>query len=45
MIIPTLRCNLKCSYCQVSRVDENTKGYDWSKETVKDFINFLMIMK
>ena len=25
MIIPTLRCNLNCSYCQVSRVDEKPR--------------------
>ena len=41
MIVPTLRCNLNCSYCQVSRVDENTKGYDWSDETVDSFLHFV----
>lgn len=41
MIVPTLRCNLNCSYCQVSRVDENTKGYDWDDEILKNFFNFV----
>ena len=41
MIIPTLRCDLKCSYCQVSRVDQNLDGYDWSQETLKNFYSFV----
>ena len=41
MIIPTLRCDLKCSYCQVSRVDQNLEGYDWSQETLKNFYSFV----
>lgn len=28
LIIPTLRCDLACSYCQVSRASENATGYD-----------------
>ena len=28
ILIPTLRCNLSCSYCQVSRAPEKAKGYD-----------------
>ena len=43
IIIPTLRCNLTCSYCQVSRANEQAKGYDWTKETLKNFINFVDI--
>ena len=34
ILIPTLRCNLSCSYCQVSRADENASGFDWSDETL-----------
>ena len=34
ILVPTLRCNLSCSYCQVSRVSERTQGYDWSEETL-----------
>ena len=32
LIIPTLRCDLACSYCQVSRAAENAKGYDLQPE-------------
>ncbi|WP_241127020.1 His-Xaa-Ser system radical SAM maturase HxsB [Novosphingobium terrae] len=34
ILVPTLRCNLSCSYCQVSRVAEGRKGFDWSEETL-----------
>lgn len=34
ILVPTLRCNLACSYCQVSRASIATKGYDWSPETL-----------
>jgi len=34
ILVPTLRCNLDCSYCQVSRVDADHSGYDWSEETL-----------
>lgn len=34
ILVPTLRCNLSCSYCQVSRVAETRRGFDWSEETL-----------
>ena len=34
ILVPTLRCNLACSYCQVSRVAEGVRGFDWSNETL-----------
>ncbi|WP_230207062.1 His-Xaa-Ser system radical SAM maturase HxsB [Novosphingobium sp. Gsoil 351] len=34
ILVPTLRCNLSCSYCQVSRVNETQVGFDWSEETL-----------
>src|SRR6187402_3783761 len=34
ILVPTLRCNLSCSYCQVSRADENSGRHDWSEETL-----------
>lgn len=34
ILVPTLRCNLACSYCQVSRVDAHHPGFDWSDETL-----------
>jgi His-Xaa-Ser system radical SAM maturase HxsB len=34
ILVPTLRCNLSCSYCQVSRVGEGQPGFDWSEATL-----------
>lgn len=41
ILVPTLRCNLSCDYCQVSRAALNAKGYDWSDETLEQTITFL----
>lgn len=41
ILIPTLRCNLACSYCQVSRVNENTPGHDWDAHTLQAVIQWL----
>jgi His-Xaa-Ser system radical SAM maturase HxsB len=41
ILVPTLRCNLSCGYCQVSRVNEATPGFDWSLETEDAVIRFL----
>jgi His-Xaa-Ser system radical SAM maturase HxsB len=32
ILVPTLRCNLTCTYCQVSRADISQPGFDWSDE-------------
>lgn len=34
ILVPTLRCNLSCSYCQVSRVTDKAQGFDWSNDTL-----------
>lgn len=34
ILVPTLRCNLSCSYCQVSRAGVKQPGFDWSAETL-----------
>lgn len=39
--IPTLRCNLACSYCQVSRAPKEASGFDWSNATAERFLAFL----
>lgn len=39
--IPTLRCDLSCQYCQVSRADKNAAGFDWSDETTANFMGLL----
>jgi His-Xaa-Ser system radical SAM maturase HxsB len=32
ILVPTLRCNLSCSYCQVSRAAEKARGFDWTED-------------
>jgi His-Xaa-Ser system radical SAM maturase HxsB len=34
ILVPTLRCNLSCSYCQVSRAGLGARGFDWTDETL-----------
>ncbi|MBV1691415.1 radical SAM protein [Novosphingobium sp. G106] len=33
ILVPTLRCNLACSYCQVSRAALGAAGFDWTEST------------
>lgn len=41
ILVPTLRCNLKCDYCQVSRVDEHRANFDWNEETLQQVLEFI----
>ena len=41
MVVPTLRCNLACSYCQVSRAPIDAKGFDWDERHLAALDNFL----
>lgn len=41
ILVPTLRCNLSCNYCQVSRAHENAKGFDWGEEELRLFAEFV----
>lgn len=41
ILVPTLRCNLACGYCQVSRAPEKARGFDWSDETLAGVLQFL----
>ena len=41
ILVPTLRCNLSCTYCQVSRANENARGHDWTEETLAQVLDFL----
>jgi len=34
ILVPTLRCNLSCSYCQVSRAPVDQPKFDWTEETL-----------
>jgi len=45
IVIPTLRCNLTCSYCQVSRAPLKAKGFDWDDEKLQQFASFLERME
>ena len=41
MVVPTLRCNSNCRYCQVSFKDANAKGYDMNKSTAKKIVDLI----
>ena len=41
ILVPTLRCNLSCGYCQVSRAPLDAQGFDWGDEQIDDFEKFL----
>jgi His-Xaa-Ser system radical SAM maturase HxsB len=45
ILVPTLRCNLACGYCQVSRAPEKARGFDWSDETLAGVLSFLAGLK
>ncbi len=45
ILVPTLRCNLACSYCQVSRVAERASGFDWSEETLNSVLEFIQNLR
>ncbi|MED0061606.1 His-Xaa-Ser system radical SAM maturase HxsB [Escherichia marmotae] len=39
MIVPTLRCDHTCKYCQVSRASVNASGYDLDPALIPDIIS------
>jgi His-Xaa-Ser system radical SAM maturase HxsB len=39
MIVPTLRCDHTCKYCQVSRASVSAKGYDLPEESIPQIIS------
>ncbi|SFU19176.1 His-Xaa-Ser system radical SAM maturase HxsB [Mesorhizobium sp. YR577] len=41
ILVPTLRCNLACGYCQVSRAPESARGFDWTDDTLTSVLAFL----
>ena len=42
IVVPTLRCNLSCGYCQVSRAPLSAKGFDWTDSDIDAFEAFLI---
>jgi His-Xaa-Ser system radical SAM maturase HxsB len=41
ILVPTLRCNLSCSYCQVSRAALDQSGYDWNDATLEAVLSLI----
>lgn len=41
ILVPTLRCNLSCSYCQVSRAALDAPGHDWSDQTLNEVLKLI----
>ena len=41
ILVPTLRCNLSCTYCQVSRVNQGARGFDWTDEIESAVLEYL----
>lgn len=41
MVVPTLRCNSNCIYCQVSRKEESSKSFTMSKDTAKKTVDMV----
>ncbi|WP_240047674.1 His-Xaa-Ser system radical SAM maturase HxsB [Sphingomonas panacisoli] len=41
ILVPTLRCNLSCTYCQVSRVGATQSGFDWSDDTLAGVLRLI----
>lgn len=41
ILVPTLRCDLACRYCQVSRVNANALGFDWTEATLEATLTLL----
>ena len=41
IVVVTLRCNMKCSYCHASSKPVNAKKYDMSKRTAKKVVDFI----
>lgn len=42
MVVPTLRCNSRCIYCQVAAHNMNAEGYDMDKNTAKNTVKTIM---
>ena len=41
IVVPTLRCNLRCVYCGAASVPIKAKGYDMDEKTAKDVVDFM----
>ena len=41
MVVPTLRCNSNCIYCQVSKKNPDAVGFDMSKKTAMNTVQMI----
>ncbi|MBU1031106.1 MAG: His-Xaa-Ser system radical SAM maturase HxsB [Nanoarchaeota archaeon] len=41
ILVPTLRCNMKCIYCHAKSHDPKEKKYDMTTETAKKVVDFI----
>ncbi len=41
IVVPTLRCNLKCVYCHSMAKSSSVRGFDMGKETAKRTVDFV----
>jgi len=41
MVVPTLRCNSNCVYCQVSRKEESSKSFTMNRRTAKRIVDII----
>lgn len=41
IVVPTLRCDLSCNYCQVSRAGLDAPGFDWTERHLAQFEKFI----
>ena len=44
MIVPTLRCDHACTYCQVSRASLSAKNYDLDPEKIPKILDLIRVM-
>lgn len=42
IVVPTLRCNHSCPYCQVSRVTQDKIRYDMNEKTAEKVVDFIL---
>jgi len=41
IVVPTLRCNQKCIYCQSNSTSMRAKGFDMDRKTAKKVVDFI----
>lgn len=42
IIVPTMRCNMKCVYCQAGSVSGSSKGHDMDAKTADSTVDFIL---